>query len=63
MPYQRGLLFLPPCGGSDGAIAVDEGTKILEIDPRGDPSQVFGLGERPVKIAHGVLAAIRQAHP
>ena len=47
----------------DGAIVVDEGAKILEIDPRGDPSQVFGLGDRPAKIAQGVLAAIRQAHP
>lgn len=46
----------------DGAI-VEEGTKVLEIDPGGDPAQAFGLGERPAKIAQGVLAAIRQAQP
>lgn len=44
----------------DGAI-IEVGTKILEIDPRGDTSQVFGLGERPAKIAKGVLVAIRRA--
>lgn len=44
----------------DGAI-VAEGTKVVEIDPRGDRSQVFGLGERPATIAHGVLAALSTA--
>jgi xanthine dehydrogenase accessory factor len=43
----------------DGAW-VDAGAKVVEIDPRDDPSLVFGLGERPARIAHGVLRAIGQ---
>ena len=33
-------------------------TKLIEVDPRGDPAAVVGLGERPRRIAHGVLLAI-----
>jgi xanthine dehydrogenase accessory factor len=28
-------------------------TKVIEVDPRGDPSSAFGLGERPRRIAEG----------
>ena len=41
----------------DGA-EVARGQKCVEVDPRGDPAMVFGLGERPAKIAEGVLRAI-----
>lgn len=41
--------------------SVVRGAKLLEIDPRGESQLVFGLGERPKRIAHGVLAAIQQA--
>jgi xanthine dehydrogenase accessory factor len=41
----------------DGAV-VREGAKVVEVDPRGDPALCFGLGERPVAIARGVLAAL-----
>ncbi|NCP86142.1 MAG: xanthine dehydrogenase [Anaerolineae bacterium CG_4_9_14_3_um_filter_57_17] len=34
-------------------------TKVIEVDPRGDPALVFGVGQRPAKIAAGVLAAIQ----
>ncbi|MDN7941557.1 hypothetical protein QZM76_25215 [Burkholderia multivorans] len=36
-------------------VLVASGTKIAEIDPRGDPSRAFGVGERPRRIAEGVL--------
>ncbi|NJD89869.1 MAG: hypothetical protein FIB05_17865 [Betaproteobacteria bacterium] len=41
----------------DGA-QVTAGTKVLEVDPRGDPARAFGVGERPARIADGVLEAI-----
>jgi xanthine dehydrogenase accessory factor len=40
-------------------VPVDAGTKVLEVDPRGDPSAVVGIGTRPRRIAEGVLAALR----
>ncbi|MEX2552518.1 MAG: selenium-dependent molybdenum cofactor biosynthesis protein YqeB [Actinomycetota bacterium] len=43
----------------DGA-HVTEGAKVVEIDPRGDRKTVFGIGERPGRIADGVLDAIRE---
>lgn len=39
-------------------VPVMEGAKIIEIDPRGEHAVVFGLGERPQRIARGVLRAI-----
>ena len=41
----------------DGA-RVDAGAKVIEVDPRDDRSLVFGLGERPRRIAEGVLQAV-----
>jgi len=41
-------------------VPVAIGTKVIEIDPRGDAAIVTGIGERPRKIADGVLIA-RQA--
>ena len=41
----------------DGA-QVAAGTKIVEVDARADPRAVFGIGERPRRIAQGVLEAI-----
>jgi xanthine dehydrogenase accessory factor len=37
------------------------GAKVVEVDPRGDASRVDGLGERPSRIAEGVLQAVRGA--
>ncbi len=54
--------LLAPLGGTlrglthDG-VPVAEGTKIIEVDPRGG-SVVSGIGERPGRIAAGVLAAL-----
>lgn len=46
----------------DGA-PVAVGAKVVEVDPRGDPSAVFGLGPRPRRIADGVEAAIALGVP
>ena len=37
---------------------VHAGTKVIEVDPRGRPERVFGIGERPRRIAQGVLSCI-----
>lgn len=43
----------------DGA-NVGKGSKIIEVDPRGDARSAHGLGERPRRIAEGVLKAIEE---
>jgi hypothetical protein len=35
-----------------------EGTKVTEVDPSGPAAEVRGIGERPRRIAEGVLMAI-----
>jgi xanthine dehydrogenase accessory factor len=40
-------------------VPVAAGTKVVEIDPRGRADEVRGIGERPRRIAEGVLSAIR----
>lgn len=42
----------------DGA-PVQRKSKVIEVDPRGDPALVFGVGQRPRRIAEGVLVAIK----
>lgn len=44
----------------DGA-SVAIGTKVLEVDSRGDPAGAFGVGERPARIASGIIEAIATA--
>ncbi|GAB4421137.1 MAG: selenium-dependent molybdenum cofactor biosynthesis protein YqeB [Anaerolineales bacterium] len=34
-------------------------TKVIEVDPRGQDAQISGIGERPAKIAKGVLQAVQ----
>lgn len=59
------LAILAPFAGvlrgltHDGA-TVAVGTKIVEVDARADPSAAFGIGERPRRIARGVLEAIAE---
>jgi xanthine dehydrogenase accessory factor len=50
-------------GLTHDGVAVEQGAKVLEVDPRGDPSKVVGLGARPRRIADGVLRAIEQSGP
>lgn len=40
-------------------VPVELRTKVIEIDPRGEQAQITGIGERPARIAQGVLAAIQ----
>lgn len=35
-------------------------TKIVEVDPRGAGAEVWGIGERPRRIAEGVVSAVRR---
>ena len=44
----------------DGA-EVRAGAKVVEVDPRGDPAATFGIGERPGRIAAGVLTVVEEA--
>ena len=39
-------------------VPVAEGAKVIEVDPRGDLTKVFGIGPRPRRIAEGVLEAM-----
>ena len=50
-------------GLTHSGVPVAVGTKIIEVDPRGDPAAVFGLGERPRRIAEGVCRAIAIIYP
>ncbi len=34
-------------------------TKVIEVDPRARDAQIFGIGERPARIAQGVFEAIQ----
>jgi xanthine dehydrogenase accessory factor len=49
-------------GLTKDGIGVFQGTKVAEVDPRGQEELVSGIGERPRKIAEGVLEAIRRFH-
>jgi xanthine dehydrogenase accessory factor len=39
---------------------VQSGTRVVEVDPRGDPVRCFGLGERSVAIALAVAGALAE---
>lgn len=45
-------------GLTRSGIPVGEGTKVIEVDPRGAGAVVAGIGERPARIAEGVLLAV-----
>jgi xanthine dehydrogenase accessory factor len=46
-------------------VPVAAGSKILEVDPRGEAGRaaLHGIGERPARIAEGVVAALRELRP
>lgn len=60
-------LLAPLAGALRGlvrdAVPVEEGAKVAEVDPRGDPALCFGLGERPRRIAEGVSALLLGSGP
>lgn len=45
-------------GLTHSEVEVAQGTKVIEIDPRDGDADIYGIGERPRRIAAGVLAAI-----
>lgn len=47
-------------GLTRSGVSVKAGTKVVEIDPRGDPSDAYGIAERPGRIALSVLAAVAE---
>lgn len=50
-------------GLAQGGIAVAEGAKLVEVDPRGEAQYCIGIGERPGRIADGAMQAIREKMP
>lgn len=46
-------------GLTHDGVPVEAGTKAIEVDPRGDAATISGIGERPMRIADGVLRAVR----
>lgn len=50
-------------GLTRSGVAVDVGAKIIEVDPRGPAAVTGGVGERPRRIAEGVLAAVARLRP
>lgn len=60
------LSLRAPIGGvlrglTRSGVEVAARTKVIEVDPRCDPAGAFGLGERPRRIAAGVLKALTKA--
>ncbi|MBI4988580.1 MAG: hypothetical protein HZC23_07130 [Rhodocyclales bacterium] len=49
-------------GITHAGASVKAGTKVVEIDPRGDPARSFGIAERPKMLALAVLAAVAGRH-
>lgn len=49
-------------GLAHDGVPVQAGAKVIEVDPRGDPAYVFGLGERPGRIGDGVVKAVSEWH-
>lgn len=44
-------------------VPVTVGTKLIEVDPRVDSAEIYGIGERPRLIAESVLTVIRGHRP
>jgi xanthine dehydrogenase accessory factor len=55
-------LFAPLAGVLRGltrdGVPVTVHTKVIEVDPRGASAEVRGIGDRPRRIAEGVVAAL-----
>jgi len=46
-------------GLTHDGVPVPKKTKVIEVDPRAHNAQVSGIGERPARIAEGVITAIQ----
>jgi xanthine dehydrogenase accessory factor len=58
MPLQAPIAGILRGLTHDG-VPVSLQTKVIEVDPRIQDAQVSGIGERPARIAEGVLTAIQ----
>lgn len=47
-------------GLTHDGVPVASGTKVIEVDPRGPVGATAGIGERPGRIADGVLTAVQR---
>lgn len=47
-------------GLTHSGVEVAQGAKIVEVDPREPDADVYGISERPRRIAAGVLAALKE---
>jgi xanthine dehydrogenase accessory factor len=45
-------------GLTHDGVPVSRKTKVIEVDPRGEEAQISGIGQRPGRIAQGVLEAV-----
>lgn len=45
-------------GLTHDGVPVSQKTKVIEVDPRGEKAKISGIGERPGRIAEGVLEAV-----
>jgi xanthine dehydrogenase accessory factor len=59
----QGEPLIAPCSGVvrgilRSGVVVPKGTKVVEIDPRGDPMVCFKVAERAQRIAGGVASAL-----
>ena len=45
-------------GLTHDGVPVSKKTKVIEVDPRGEKAQISGIGQRPGRIAKGVLEAV-----
>jgi xanthine dehydrogenase accessory factor len=50
-------------GLTHDGVVVEQGTKCIEVDPRGDIRNVTGIGERPGAIGDAVVRAVRASGP
>lgn len=50
-------------GLTRSGVRIAAGAKVIEVDPRGNPAAAFGVGERPRRIAEGVLQALAARSP
>jgi xanthine dehydrogenase accessory factor len=58
-------MLTAPLGGrirglTRSGVPVAADTKVIEIDPRDDDAVITGIGDRPAKIADGVLRGLRE---
>jgi xanthine dehydrogenase accessory factor len=47
-------------GLTHSEVEVGQGTKVIEIDPRDEDADIYGIGERPRRIAQGVWEAFQK---